>query len=73
MFEDGDIPKVDEKKAEVARKQEGERENFEVEKRLEVHPGDDHHPHHEGFGVKEGPGQVHQGVENRCHFTRIRN
>ena len=32
-----------------------------------------HHPHHEGFGVEEGPGQVHQGVENRCHFTRIRN
>ena len=54
MFEDGDIPKVDKKKAEVARKQEGERENVEVEKGLEVHPGDNHHPHHEGCQVDLG-------------------
>ena len=51
LFEDRDIPKVDKKKSKIARKEERERENFEVEEGLEVHPGDDHHPHHEGCQV----------------------
>ena len=51
MFEDRDIPNVDKKKSEIARKEERERENFEVEEGLEVHPSDDHHPHHEGCQV----------------------
>ena len=51
LFEDGDIPKVDKEKAEVARKQEREREDLEVEEGLEVHPGHDQHPHPEGCQV----------------------